>query len=333
MTRAAEVIARITALAEDDGNYDAIVKQMHALAVLAPYSTGRICQPGTIFYRATSHHSSVPKRIEDVWFPPAERVTRFGRANRPGQPLFYCCSDPDGAFRELDVTVGQYVVLTTWRCVEAVIVHDAGYSQSVFRRAGTSRDVPVQDLEDRLRLSSEGRAVREFLAMAFTDPTATHYRITAAIAELLMSSDQIGGIIYPAVARGADVDNLALRPEIVVKSLELVDAVVALAETVNTEGTGSIVVARLSSVTNGDLGWEYTGPGKNVVPPNSLASIFIKPGERHYINGSGRIVIDGYAYDVRPGYFLLLDEGMVTIRDLQGAVVAPVSSPLRYFKE
>jgi hypothetical protein len=89
----ATAIERVRSLTSRDEDFDELLRQVHRLATLARYSIGSICDVGTTVYRAISHHVSVPSRLEQIWYPTAECIPNFGRANR----------DADGAFREIRV--------------------------------------------------------------------------------------------------------------------------------------------------------------------------------------------------------------------------------------
>ncbi len=318
------VIGRIKALASRDDSFVNLLREMHNLAALSPLSMGSVCGPGTKLYRGTNHHVSVPNRIEDIWYPPASVIQRYGRANRPGSSMFYCCSDPACAFLEIGAIPGQYAVLATWVNDAKMILHEVGYSAEVLRRASASRPLPDRHAKFVAKnLSNEAREVREFLSLAFTDPTDNQYRVTAAIAEMLLAGNALSGIMYPAVAKNANVDNLALVPDFVRTSLKLVEANVVLVDEVTGEGISGTVVARLKTVRDGNLVWEYTGSGTTTIPPQSGLITRILPGERKTIASAGQLQINGRDYEVLPGYSIELANDQVIVRNLQGSIVPP----------
>jgi RES domain len=314
------ILKRIEALGSTDSDFPELVKQMHKLAALAPVSVGTICEPGTTLYRGTNHHVSLPSRIEEIWYPPADRLPGFGRANRPGSPMFYCCSDPNGAFREISTTLGQYCVLATWVAAKRVVLHDVGYSAEVLKRAGARRPLPERHKAFERSLSSDVREVRDFLALAFTDPTTRNYRVTAAIAEMLLACDGIAGIMYPAVEKSANVDNLALLPEFVRSGLRLAEASAVYIDDVAVDAIGGAVIARLKDAQDGHLLWEYTGSSTDI-PPHSGVAMRIQAGEQKRITTAGQLWINGRLYDLQPGYSIEILDGRVVVRDLQGLFI------------
>ena len=74
------VVQRIRELSSRDEDYDELLCEVRKLAALSPKAIGSIFSPGTILYRGTNHHVTVPSRIEEIWFPPANCV-RFGSAS------------------------------------------------------------------------------------------------------------------------------------------------------------------------------------------------------------------------------------------------------------
>jgi hypothetical protein len=205
-----------------------------------------------------------------------------------------------------------------------MILHDVGYSAEALRRASSSRPLPDRHAKFlNEKLSTEERQVREFLSLAFTDPTDKQYRITAAIAEMLLAGDGIAGLMFPAVAKNANVDNLALLPGFVNSSLKLVEANVVLVDHVTTEGIQGEVVARLDSVRDGNLVWEYPGSSTTAVPPYSSVLTQIFPGERKRLTTGGKLRINGKNYEVQAGYSIELIDDQILVLNLQGSVVQP----------
>lgn len=316
---------RIKTLEAEEGDFAALLKEMRALAALAPVSIGAVYEPGATLYRGTNHHTSIPSRIDEIWFPPANGLRSFGRANRPGSPMFYCCSDPNGAFREIGAKLGQYAVLATWVTVERMVLHEVGYSPEVLERAGATRSLPERHAAFRESLSSDARDVKDFLALVFTDPTASHYRITASIAEMSLACDGVSGIMYPSVEKSANVDNLALLPQFVRSGLKLTSASAVFVNDVTADGIGGAVVARLTGTSDGNLVWEYPALSATDIPPHSGVTMRLLPGQRTGVTREGQLQINGRLFNVRPGYSIELAGDEVVVRDLQGSCIAPVS--------
>jgi hypothetical protein len=89
-----------------------------------------------------------PSTIDRISYPPVERVTRLGRVNRPGTPMFYCSVAAAPVFYELRAKKGDLVALSRWEVVEPLWMHHLGYHQDALRRMG------VADLTMRSRLTN-----------------------------------------------------------------------------------------------------------------------------------------------------------------------------------
>jgi len=126
----AAIIESIQALVREGAEIDSYLGKLHDLVAVAPMSIGSTHQPGVELYRGTKHHRAVPVVIGELWYPPPE-FAPLGRANRRGAPMFYCSSDPNGAFREIGAKVGQLAVHSKWVTSVPMLLHDLGYTQQV----------------------------------------------------------------------------------------------------------------------------------------------------------------------------------------------------------
>jgi hypothetical protein len=174
-----------------------------------------------------------PSTIDRISYPPVERVTRLGRVNRPGTPMFYCSVAAAPVFYELRAKKGDLVALSRWEVVEPLWMHHLGYHQDALRRMG------VADLTMRSRLTNpipnetkENARLRRQLSLAFTEdiPDGKEYRYKQSIAinELLFDgasplpappdgpqSRRVASTAYPAMQMKGAADNAAIWPEFV----------------------------------------------------------------------------------------------------------------------
>jgi RES domain-containing protein len=316
-----ELIRRILHLSATDDGLPELVTTLHQLMSFAPVSVGLELPTGTVLYRGTNYHISLPQRIDQIWFPPSHLVRQFGRANRPYSPIFYASSDPRGAFLEIDATSGNYAVLATWTATRPIVLHEVGFTWRSLRRLGAQRALAQRHTKLDTFLTDESRAIREFIATAFTNPTPLHYRVTAAIAEMSLACPDVAGIMYPSIANQGDIDNLALLPDFVRTALKLSEVVALRVREATPAALTGDVIARARISNDGNLEWEYTG--KNVAPEEPAGRVQISAGERHLIADSGRLHVNGHAYDVLPGYGIEVRNGAVMVCDLHGVPVAP----------
>ena len=321
-TEIRETIELIDQLAKGGAEVDKLIGEIRKLLAIAPKSIASIYEPGVIVYRATRHHNSVPNRIEEIWYPPVER-TPWNRANRPQQPMFYCTSDPDCALREIGADIGDTVVFATWRTTGKMLLHDLGFSSQVLSRAGSRRRLSKHHRKFyRKQLDTEGKAVRDFFAFAFTEPSPQDYRLTVAIAEAHSDPD-FAGILYPSVAKAANTDNLALLPSFVNSGLSLIKAQVFQVDQKDLYGrvSGNIICDLERVNEDGELSWSYGGKSENLAPK---AGKQIRTGDTLRVQTSGDVEIDGMRYHLEPGYSIRVEGNMVIVRDVQNRVINPL---------
>src|ERR1700685_3259129 len=77
------------------GGYTVAIKDMRTLTLYR----GRICEQR-------------PETTNHVSYPPADKVRRLGRANRVGQPMFYCCVGEFPVFFEVHAKAGDLIALS-----------------------------------------------------------------------------------------------------------------------------------------------------------------------------------------------------------------------------
>jgi RES domain len=317
-----ETIERINRLAKEGAEVDKLAGEIRKLLAIAPRSIASIYEPGVIVYRATKHHRSVPTRIEEIWYPPPEK-TQWNRANRPKRPMFYCTSDPDCALREIGADIDNTVVFATWRTTGKMMLHDLGFSSQVLSRPGSCRSLSEHHAKFyREQLDDKGKAVRDFFALAFTEPSPQDYRLTVAVAEAHSDPD-FAGILYPSVAKAANTDNLALLPSFVHSGLNLVKAQVFQVDQKDPDGrvSGDVICALERANDHGELSWSYGGKSENLPPK---AGKQIRAGDPLLAQTSGEVEIDGKRYQLEPGFSIRVEGSTVIVRDVQNRVIKPL---------
>jgi hypothetical protein len=318
----ARIIERIERLRADEADVDQFVEAVTQLVVEEPMSIGSGYEPGAELYRATTHHRSAPTTVADMWYPPPH-LARLGRANRAGHPLFYCSPAPACTLHEIGAVDGQLAVHAKWTTTKPMLLHDLGYTDQVLARAGSRRKVPYLHREFLESIDARARAVRDYIALAFTDSSSASYPLTAAIAEVHLRADELSGILYPAISRAADVDCIALRIEFVHQGLQLSSAQLLRVEKVHLDGSiEGEVLADLSSLgSDGVLQWEYRGDRATVPPGRSRA---LRSEQTVRFANPCQFILDGKQYKVEAGYSLEVGAAKDVVRDLQGQIVDPL---------
>lgn len=169
--------------------------------------------PGLLLYRGIPCQSP-PPCLADVGYPPAALVPHDQRANRAGQPLFYCSATWHPPFFEARVQPGDRILISRWRTQRLLRILSFGY-------ADRGADDPHADRDRALRralarLPAPARQVAAFLTRAFTqavpDDCRHHYRLSIAIAEACQLGQAFDGLLYPSAAMRSPAHNLALHP-------------------------------------------------------------------------------------------------------------------------
>ena len=186
--------------------------------------------------------ASKPTKICDLHHPPIERVTTYGRANRPQIPLFYCSTGYPGPFVEIDIKPGGFIALSIWETKEKIFLNSAGDKDFVLKKLGSNRN--AQDAfwwnKNPQHLDTPvNRFISNFYAGEFTKKIKKDeeykYKISTAIAEHLMGTivnfEQLPedapknrkmGLLYPSIGAWGNMDNLVLYPETVEQALKFV---------------------------------------------------------------------------------------------------------------
>ncbi len=183
--------------------------------------------------------SDRPTRVARVSYPPADKVTNYGRVNRDGQSVFYASRGAPAVVYELRAKQGDLIALSEWEVREPLWMHNVGYHQDALARIG------VTDVSRRLPLvhsipneSKENAKLRHELSLAFTAevPEGYEYRYKQSIAikEVLLDDAEpfkpqpngpnhalAAGIVYPALQMRGAADNVAIWPEFVDSCLRL----------------------------------------------------------------------------------------------------------------
>jgi hypothetical protein len=154
-----------------------------------------------------------PGLVSEMWYPPANLITRIGRANGVGEPMFYVSSNGVTAVSELRPVPGEtfYVMELELRTPSRGLhMHEVALAESSERRS-IEESIQVFHQTDRGRTHLESAenvakldAIRQFMVNQFTRVVRAgqehEYGITLAIAKFHRTPG-IDGLMYPSVAR------------------------------------------------------------------------------------------------------------------------------------
>jgi hypothetical protein len=130
-------IEALKAITLENADIDVLKEQLKLL-----FTGFRIRSPilnrGIELYRGVLWEDK-PSTRSQLTYPPPEVITRYQRANRPGEPRFYSSVARAAPFFELHMSPGQRVALSKWRLRENLAVNNVGYTSSVFARVKSTR--------------------------------------------------------------------------------------------------------------------------------------------------------------------------------------------------
>lgn len=166
--------------------------------------------PNSNFYRAIKYNEK-PHNIRNLVYPPNPKMNR---ANRDSQTLFYCSFNHRVPFFELDVNVGDQLVVSQWVSKKELLVNNVGFSKGVLDSLGTVRPEPrwTQKPTDELSKIIDGFLDDKFCRKIYDE---VYYKLTVAIAEKMFSDDELfDGLMYPSIAMIGNGDNLAFKKRV-----------------------------------------------------------------------------------------------------------------------
>lgn len=163
--------------------------------------------------------------ISELWYPPAEKVTQMGRLNHAGQSMLYYSDTMNAALYEMRPSIGEYYTILKCRLKkpnEWPHVMELGIAERTSMIDHPFKHRLLENTNFGRNHFGSGDAIksnlliRSFFAselMKVVEPENSHeYKLTVALAEFLLNSDQIDGVCYPSVAGNLGT-NVAFKPQ------------------------------------------------------------------------------------------------------------------------
>lgn len=199
----------------------------HLIGQIKPLMHGHalgtaIFDVGRIFYRGRRMHD-LPTGLLDTR-PPFTGASP-GRLNRQNRAILYTNLAAGSVFREIRVQPGETIALFCFRAKRQITTASAGFDVDALLAKGWGRHLPDWCYRpEGLTARKVNRLVNSFVANEFVkDVRNDHdYKLSIAWSEALLEVKEFDGITYPSVANNGISDNVALRPELLGDSLELV---------------------------------------------------------------------------------------------------------------
>ncbi|OOV16996.1 RES domain-containing protein [Flavobacterium sp. LM4] len=199
--------------------------------------------PVTIYRKGTKFvRSRVHKENEDFfensdqlsYRKDIQNIKKFGRANEPGQSVFYCSDNAIVSFAETNSVVREdeekdfeYITSGVWICTEDILLVNLLTNENT-KGQHAEFDQCVKSFEELIDSQNDENAfmVREllqFLSTEFSAPikkNSNHYKITSAFTNYALSIEEVEGVLYPSTMYSTEGFNLALKPTVVDKKMK-----------------------------------------------------------------------------------------------------------------
>ncbi len=188
---------------------------------------------GTEIYRARVN-PRVPIFLQDLRYPLPQFCKKNGRANGPGESMFYASFGKAPCFFECGAVVDDKFLFGTWKVNESFRIHQVGYcaelssSLSGVRTFNTAQshistnpcDRTLQDWHSKVftRIVPKGQENLYSLGIALA---RWAFVPSAAPGGVVL---KFGGVVYPSVASALIADNIVVIPEVVDSCLLLEQA-------------------------------------------------------------------------------------------------------------
>ena len=238
--RSNQLVRSLRALSLRHTNFDYLKKMLMPLTHGHSLSSSatNLHEP---LYRAVLWQQK-PMKVSELGCPPIEKVG-LGRANTPGNPLFYASAGCHSTIMELAPNLGDRLVISKWRTKTNLTLVCVGYTANAFKGGeGFKRIESLPWVKHRAADPQSkkpgNQLVHEFISHEFTKKVhgdeTWNYKISAAFAHSLLNAKSFGlqgapvieiaGIAYPSSPNEGNADNVALKCEIAAKHLEFVHA-------------------------------------------------------------------------------------------------------------
>lgn len=164
-----------------------------------------------------------------------QNIKSFGRANEPGQSIFYCADDDSLSLfetsripRAQDDRPLEYITTGLWISTEEILVASVLTNDNI-RGKHKEIDNISMDFENIVETQGDESAkavssLIQFLSKEFSqvaEGNSNHYKITSAFSNYIFDSvKNADGVIYPSTLVTHKGFNLALSPEVVDKKLK-----------------------------------------------------------------------------------------------------------------
>lgn len=152
------------------------------------------------------------REVSELWYPPKEKVKTQGRLNKAGESIFYISASSDIATLEIRPEIGDVITILGVKLKDfskKPHVMELGLAETA-SQYGINNDIHLienTNLKETFKDDEQIKKnliIRGFLMRNFTKIVSIgqekEFSKSIAIAEILMESEKIHGILYPSIA-------------------------------------------------------------------------------------------------------------------------------------
>jgi len=170
------------------------------------------------------------RKISQLKYPPAEKVTKYGRCNLPGQSILYATYPQITAFGEMKPSIGDLVTISHWKLRQPdsllsfcpIFKNQPKGENMINPRTfeynkiylNKTKDYPThfrQQMDDLIQFIADG-FTREVKPANHLDYIFSAYFSNKILNEF--ENGTIDAIYYPSVQDGLNSENLAIKPKV-----------------------------------------------------------------------------------------------------------------------
>lgn len=226
---------------------------MHGYKVI-----GTMCFPPFSIYRAR-RASGFPRwnQVRELSYPKSGSGLAQ-RANRKGVEIFYGASSADLALAEIDVKLGDHVVISDWEITAPLLAQIVGMAGIPAQLVPTDeRNIKLTEFLKRNFYRSAGRswsiAISEFFLCGINDRRRPEQQDPSI-------PDAVQALRYPSARQPNLGENFAIRGSFVDSAMRVTRAELFYIDPAKTEGNALL---RADSFVDGVIHWEVINSGSS----------------------------------------------------------------------
>ncbi len=230
------------------------------------------------------------KRIHEIGllkYPPANKVTKYGRCNIPGQSVLYACFGKLTALNELKPKRGDLITISKWTAIDnkpikyCPIFRNQPYEENVKNpRTYAINKIYEESIRDYpINVKEYSDMFLEFVTNAFTKriERGNHldYIFSAYFSDKIfrvLENGTFDAIYYPSVQDKLSFENLAIKPESFDSTYKLASVNESVVDMDTSQGGSGYMMYSTSECNNFDLSkdeilWDKS---KTIIPKKEL---------------------------------------------------------------